>query len=62
MGSRHDAPYPSPLEGEGARRADEGFILSHLAWDAAAPLTLAFLLNAETPSLSLKGRGAEFFR
>jgi hypothetical protein len=59
--ARHDAAFPSPLEGEGARRADEGCRALHTleAWDGAAHLTLTFLLNAERSSLSLKGRGEE---
>ena len=36
---------------------DEGFLAALLAWDGAVPLTLSFLLDAEMPSLSLKGRG-----
>jgi hypothetical protein len=59
MAGRHNARFPSPLEGEGARRADEGSLPAFLVWDGAAPLTLTFLLNAERSSLSLKGRGKE---
>ena len=56
---RQDALCPSPLEGEGARRADEGFrsLPNINAWDGAEPLTPIFLLNAERLALSLKGRG-----
>ena len=53
----HEALFPSPLEGEGARRADEGSLSSALAWASAAPLTLENPLDANFLSLSLKGRG-----
>ena len=37
---RHTPSFPSPLEGEGARRADEGFLSqSGKAWASAEPLT-----------------------
>ncbi len=52
-----NAVFPSPLEGEGARRADEGFPSSALAWAGAAPLTLENPLDADFLSLSLRGRG-----
>ena len=57
----HDAIFPSPLEGEGARRADEGCrtVQALRAWVDAAPLTLENPLNADFLSLSLKGRGKE---
>jgi hypothetical protein len=59
MGLGRDATFPSPLEGEGARRADEGFrpLRDIEAWHGAEPLTPIFLLNAERSTLSLKGRG-----
>jgi hypothetical protein len=43
---------PSPLEGEGARRADEGYSFLHSACSSAEvriPLTLEFLLDEEIP-------------
>jgi hypothetical protein len=59
MRGRHDATCPSPLAGEGARRADEGSLYALRAWVSAAPLTLTFPLDAEMSSLSRKGRGEE---
>jgi len=49
---------PSPLAGEGARRADEGYSLA-IANSSAEERTPHpdFLLNAENLSLSRKGRG-----
>jgi hypothetical protein len=45
------APSPSPLAGEGARRADEGFrtIRNNECLDGPEPLTLEILLNEEFP-------------
>ncbi len=67
VGGRDCAFFPSPLREKVPRSDtefakanfgwDEGSLSKLLAWASAAPLTLSFLLNAEMPSLSLKGRG-----